>query len=285
LAESTSGLIDLHIHTNYSDGTYSPQEVVTRAAEIGLEAIAITDHDAVGGIDEAIECGKQMNVEVIAGVELSTHGNGHDVHILGYMFDHHSDAIQRYIRRFQEERFRRAQRIVERLNKLGFSLSFELVLLKAGNGSIGRPHVAAALMEEGLVFTMEEAFKKYLGDGKPAFVPKLKIDPTQAMQLINEAGGLTFIAHPAVDVHENYVVSLIKKGLDGIETIHPHHWESATKRYQQLVRDYNVLECGGSDCHGNLNGKMEMIGKVAVPIDFLTKMKKRAAREGARVSG
>jgi predicted metal-dependent phosphoesterase TrpH len=275
VTEGSNRLIDLHIHTNYSDGSFSPEEVVNRAAKIGLEAIAITDHDDVGGVHQAIEYGKEMGVEVVSGVELSTHGGGRDVHILGYFFDYRSEAVQAYIQHFQKERHRRARKIVDRLKKLGLEVSFDFILHKAGEGSIGRPHIASALLEEGHVFSMEEAFRKYLGDGKSAFVPKLKIEPFRAMQLIKEAGGLTFIAHPAVDVNEEYVINLIRLGLDGIETIHPHHWPEAIRKYRHLAKQYNVLECGGSDCHGNINGRKVMIGKVTVPYSFLSRMKER----------
>lgn len=269
---SPQRFIDLHIHTTFSDGSYSPVEVVRRAKELGLEAISITDHDDVSGITQAITSGQKLGVEVISGVELSTHGNGFDVHILGYLFDHNAESIQTYIEHFQEERRQRSRKIVERLHQLGFKVSYDLVCQKAGEGSIGRPHVATVMKEEGYVFSIEEAFKKYLGDGKPAFVPKLKIEPLRAIRLIHNAGGLAFIAHPAVDVDEEYVVSLIQLGLDGIETIHPHHNRAAVQKYRQLAQQHNVLECGGSDCHGNLNG-YEMIGKMAVPYSFLSKMK------------
>ena len=278
MAESLNRLIDLHIHTYFSDGSFSPQEVVTWAAEIGLAAIAITDHDDVGGIDQAIAYGRELDVEVVPGVELSTHGDGRDVHILGYLFDHHAKAIQSYIQLFQEERRKRARKIVDRLKKLGLGVSFDFVLQKAGPGSIGRLHIASALLEEGYVFSIEEAFRKYLGDGKPASVPKFKIEPLKAIQLIKEAGGVTFIAHPALDVNEEYVINLIRLGLDGIETIHPHHWPQATQKYKRLAQQYDVLECGGSDCHGNVNGKFVKMGKITVPYSFLSRMKEIASK-------
>lgn len=279
MATSTNKSIDLHIHTNYSDGSYSPEKVVKRAAELGLEAIAITDHDEIGGLEPAMAWGKELGVEVISGVELSTHGDGRDVHILGYLFDYRTEAVQTYIRHFQKERYRRARKIVERLKKIGISISFDLVLHISGEGSIGRPHIASALLEEGYVFSMEEAFRKYLADGKPAYVPKLKIAPSEAMKIINHAGGLTFIAHPAVDVNEEYVIDLIRLGLDGIETIHPHHWNRATEKYQQMAKQFDVLETGGSDCHGNINGRAEAMGKIHVPYSYLVKMKERLSEK------
>jgi len=267
------GWADLHIHTTWSDGVFSPEYMVQKAREVGLRAIAITDHDALRGIDEAVETGRKIGIEIIPGIELSTANSMHDVHILGYFFDPHNGDILEYVHYFQEERIKRAKKILDKLWKMGIHLNAEVVISSAGHGAVGRPHIADALMEEGFVLSYDEAFYKYIGDGKPAFVEKPKISPAEGIELIHKAGGLTFLAHPGMDLTDGEIIQVMKQGLDGIEILHPKHSEEKVNYFYKVASDHQLLVSGGSDCHGNRKGEM-MMGKFNVPYKFVSEMKK-----------
>ena len=267
------GWADLHIHTTWSDGVFSPEYMVQRAGEAGLRAIAITDHDAIRGIDEGFETGRKIGLEVIPGIELSTFNGIHDVHILGYFFDAHHPDILQYVHYFQEERIKRARKIIDRLRKMGVRLNAEVVIASAGHGAVGRPHIADALMEEGFVLSYNEAFYKYIGDGKPAFVEKPKILPAEGIRIIHKAGGLAFLAHPGMDLSDDEIVQVVKQGLDGIEILHPKHSDEKVNDFYEFANNNHLLVSGGSDCHGNRKGEM-MMGKFNVPYKFILEMKK-----------
>lgn len=272
LENQQDGWADLHVHTTWSDGVFSPQHLIQKAAEIGIRAIAVTDHDAVRGIKEAAQEGEMCGVEVLSGIELSTTNGIHDVHILGFLFDPEDPYILEYVDFFQKERQKRARKIMNRLREMGVRLNVEFVIANAGHGAVGRPHIADALMEEGYALTYDEAFYKYIGDGKPAFVEKPKITPSEGMQLIHRGGGLSFLAHPGMDLTEAEIMAIIKQGLDGIEILHPTHSEEKVNYFYKFARDNNLLVSGGSDCHGDRKGKM-MMGKFNVPYRFVAEMK------------
>ncbi len=272
-----TGWADLHIHTNWSDGVFTADFMVQRAAELGLRAVAITDHDTVRGALEGLETGKSVGVEVIPGIEMSTSNGIHDVHILGYLFDPTHKALLDYIRFFQEERIRRAHKIIEKLRKMGIRLNADVVISRAGHGAVGRPHIADALMEEGFVLSYDEAFYKYIGDGRPAFVEKPKISPAEGMAILHKAGGLCFLAHPGMDLTEGEIMAVIKQGLDGLEIFHPKHNEDKVNYFYNLAVQNHLLVSGGSDCHGNRKGEM-MMGRYNVPYQFVQDMKQAHAR-------
>lgn len=269
--------IDLHIHTVYSDGLYSPAKVVGIADELNLRAIAITDHDEVAGIDEALHVAGELDIEVIPGIEMSTIFDDFEVHILGYFIDHQHPSIREYVSRCNEWRTKRAQKIVRLLNQQGVHLSYDLVRFKAGNGAVGRPHIADVLVEEGFVFSYSEAFEKFLGENKPAFVPKMKIEPVSAIQLIHQAGGLAFIAHPGVGLTDAIIHQVVRYGVDGIEILHPSHSADDVRRLGEIAGRFGLLECGGSDCHGARQGEV-MIGTLDVPVSWLNAIKSKLAR-------
>jgi len=277
LKNTMSEFIDLHIHTTYSDGLYTPTKAVKMAYAANLAAVAITDHDELAGIPEATREGDDLGIEVIAGIEMSTILEGFDVHLLGYFIDYHDPAIQQYVKQCKEWRWERARKIIELLKKCGIHIPFELVKLKAGNGSIGRPHIADVLVEEGYVFSFHEAFDKYLGENKPAYVPKKKVDPGNAIDLIHKVGGLAFIAHPGVELDDDIIFRVIALGLDGLETIHPNHSQVDIEHLAKIASEHNLLQSGGSDCHGEREGE-RLIGKIKVPASFLQEMKKVLAR-------
>lgn len=269
---TANGKADLHIHTNHSDGLLPPEKVVQLAARAGLRTIAITDHDEIGALEAAISAGQQLNVEVIAGVELSVTHSGFDIHILGYLLDFHHPPLLEFLKFFQGERVRRVHRIIEKLAEQGFILPLEMVLRKAGAGSIGRPHIADALVEAGHVSSYYEAFNRFIADGKPAFVPKVRISAVEAVTIIHEAKGIACLAHPGQNLTENVILEVIKAGVDGIEIIHPKHSPAQRELYRRLAKTYNLLETGGSDFHGGRK-EDERLGDFVIEYEKVEKLK------------
>ncbi len=266
---------DLHLHTAYSDGANSPREIVDKARAAGIFTIAITDHDNVGGLDEAVEYGTSVGVEVIPGLELSAAMGEKDVHILAYFIDQKNRNLLDYLTFFRYERLKRAERIVEKLNKINIPITFESVQEQAGIGSLGRPHIASAMMEEGFIESYHEAFAKYIGVGGPAYEKKFQLNPEEAIRLIAAAGGLSFLAHPGKYTSEVELALLIKAGLDGIEVVHPSHNEARQEHYRGVVSQYFLLESGGSDYHGGKRNDDAAFGTFWVPIHVVNAMKKR----------
>lgn len=251
---------DLHMHTTFSDGTLSPYELVKRCKQRGLSIISITDHDSVDAFPDAIEYGKEFGVEVIPGVELSAMVGDKDVHLLGYFVDYTSKRLQEYLEFFRQERKRRAERIVAKLNSINVPLKLESVLQRAGKGSVGRPHIASAMVEGGFIQHYQEAFEKFIGNGGPAYERKFYLSPEEAIKLISSSGGLSFLAHPGRYTSDEAVTQLIESGLDGIEVIHPSHTPTHTAHYRGVVSEYFLLESGGSDFHGGKKNDDDVLG-------------------------
>ncbi len=268
------GLADLHIHTNNSDGDFTSAEIVETAVAAGLQAISITDHDAIAGFSEAHQIAKSYDLEVISGIELSCVEDENCVHLLGYFFDVNNTDLQNYIKLLQNDRFERAQKILVKLSKLGIDISLDLVLKKAGPGAIGRPHIAEILLEEGYVLSFEEAFARFLGYEKPAFVQNYPISLKEAMELIHSAGGISFLAHPQPNVTEIQLEKYIEDGLDGLEIHHPRFSEADVSKLYNLAINYDLLVSGGSDFHTIKNGEC-CLGKKSVPYRFVEDMKCR----------
>ena len=264
--------VDLHIHTNFSDGLLTPTQVVGKAMEAGLKAIGITDHDTIDGIEEAVEAGGRLDVEIVPGVELSSQYNGRDLHILGYYFDPNHPRLMEYLEKFRHERYRRASKMIQNLNRLGVNLTMEEVAKRSRGRNIGRPHLAEVLMEKGYVETFQEAFHRYIGYHSQAYEQKYNIGPEEAIALINEAGGLSFLAHPSVHISERDIVHFIKSGLDGLEIVHPNLYQDRLPGLNAIVQEHHLLVSGGSDCHGGRDGHIN-IGKYNVPYAILEDMK------------
>ena len=241
--------IDLHMHTTYSDGNFTPFELIKKVKDLNIDIISITDHDSINAIEEAITIGKDLGVEVIPGVEISTDVEDREVHLLGYFMDIYSSEFRKYLSFFRDERLERAKRMVKKLNILGFEISIDDVLEVTNSSAIGRPHVAMAMMNKGIVKDFYEAFQKFLRDGGPAYERKIHVSPQSALKLISDAGGLSFIAHPG-HLKESILMTLINSGIDGIEVTHPSHNEYQKKFYRGIVNQYCLLESGGSDFHG-----------------------------------
>lgn len=274
------GRADLHLHTTYSDGSLSPSDLVVKAKNVGLSVISITDHDSVGAIEEAIQVGKESGVEVIPGMELSASYQNMEVHILGYFMDYTNSVLQEALAIFRENRLKRIARIVDKLNRMNIPLTVESVLANATGDSVGRPHVANALVNEGHVHSYHQAFSKYLADGRPAFEKKAEFSLEDTVQLISQAGGLSFLAHPGRVVEDTLIFRLIKIGLDGIEVTHPSHSPDLVKYYRGIVNEYFLLESGGSDFHGGMKGDDHQLGSVSISVEQVDAMRSRLfARE------
>jgi len=273
---------DLHLHTNHSDGSFSPKEVVKLAKTVGLSAIAITDHDTTDGIDEAKEEGLLSNIEVISGVELSaetTDDKKREVHILGYCIEHKSGPLQEYLKKFQDARVKRAYTILEKLRKLNITLDeTELFAMIKPGGSIGRLHFAKALIKNSNSRSINDAFENYLSVGRAAYVPKFALDPSEAVRIINDAGGVAVLAHPfyVLDSNSTLLAELIESGLKGIEVWHSRHSPSAQKRFKQIAQENGLIATGGSDCHGQMPHQDPLIGKVKIDYSIVEELKKLA---------
>jgi predicted metal-dependent phosphoesterase TrpH len=269
-AGPTSGAcVDLHMHSTASDGSRAPADVVRAAKKASLAAIALTDHDSVAGLAEAQAAGAELGVRIVNGVELSAVEGETETHLLGL---HLSDTavLARGLAELREMRDRRARQIVDRLNALGVSIAFEDVLAQAGPGVVGRPHVARAMISSGWAVDARDAFDRYLGAGRPAFVAKEQLSMSDAIAMIHAAGGLAVLAHPGSGGTRARVEALRALGLDGIEVKHPSHSSSETARLRGLCEQLGLVASGGSDWHGAAEGA-RTIGMMQVPAEWLAR--------------
>ncbi len=279
--------VDLHVHTYFSDGTFSPEEVVSHALSIGLSAIAITDHDCVDGIKRAQEAAKGTGLEVIAGAELSADKDGREVHVLGYFNEKLTPEFEGQLISWRKKRIERAKEIIAKLNHLGLPLTFEQVRAVAERGMtgeksihklVGRLHIAIALAEAGLVAEKEEAFRKYIGDGKKAYVAKAVLTPEQAIDAIHNSSGVAVLAHPGIMQMDEWISEWVPQGLDGLECYHTNQSPAVSEHYCQMARRYDLLITGGSDCHG-LGKPRVLMGEVKMPYATLEELKNRLAQK------
>lgn len=268
--------IDMHTHSTASDGVYSPSQLIDYAIQKGLSGIAITDHDTVDGIEEAIEQADTYdNFILIPGVELSTEYKGDEVHILGYMIDYKADSLLSVLEYLQSVRNSRAIKIVNRLRDLGLKIDYKGVAQIADGGVIGRPHIARFLIEKGYVATIEEAFVKYLGKNALAYVPKERLTPKSAIDIIRKAKGISVVAHPGLLKRSQPVLEhLLNIGIDGIEVYHSEHTIEQSVEYLNLARQNNLLVTGGSDFHyppqdNEYNGDL---GSIKIPLKNIEDM-------------
>ncbi|HWD18770.1 MAG TPA: PHP domain-containing protein [Verrucomicrobiae bacterium] len=263
---------DLHLHTFFSDGTFSPEELAERGARLGLVAMALTDHDTIEGCERMAAACEKHGVEFVVGAELTAEYEGKEVHLLGYFLDPANEKLRRELRRFQAVRQSRIEEMVRQLNRLNVPLTAESVFRLANCRSPGRPHVGRALVQEGLCANLDEAFDRFLKKGRPAWVPKCKIDAHDAISLIHQAGGLAVLAHPALNQGDAMIPGLAALGLDGLECFHTKHVGRLPEHYMALAAEHHLLVTGGSDCHGFSKGK-PLIGGVKLPIIYFEKLK------------
>jgi predicted metal-dependent phosphoesterase TrpH len=261
--------IDLHIHSTASDGSLTPADIIDHAQKLNLAAIAITDHDSVDGSKEALQIGIPPSLHFLTGVEISAAhppffpGSG-SFHILGYAIHLDNRELNQALSKLQDARKNRNPEILKRLNKLGFRISLEEVNQEVGEGQMGRPHIAYAMLKKGFVASINEAFDKYLGNAGPAYVDKDRIECEQAISIIRAAGGVPVLAHPAllnIDNDQNLdalLQNLVKIGLAGIEVYYPGHSPRQIRQYTELAEKYGLLMTGGTDFHGSITPDTKM---------------------------
>jgi predicted metal-dependent phosphoesterase TrpH len=266
--------VDLHSHSTASDGALPPERVVEAARDAGLSAIALTDHDAIDGLVPAREAGERLGVRVVAGVELSAYAGEREVHMLGLQL-HRLEPLEEALRGFRAHRVDRAGRMVQKLNGLGVPVTMDAVLDQSRDGAVGRPHVARALVVGGWARDSRDAFDRYLGHGRPANVPKHRLEIADAIRLVHEAGGVAIWAHPGPDGTREAVERMVALGLDGLEVKHPGHTPQDSARLGALVDHYRLVPSGGSDWHGAVEGS-RVLGCMQVPHEWLERQEERA---------
>jgi predicted metal-dependent phosphoesterase TrpH len=274
--------IDLHLHTNYSDGTQSPAELLEMVRAKNLSAFSITDHDTLKGYWEVKELLLEGDPELIVGLELSVTVNEDDLHLLAYLFDPNHEALIEALDEFRQRRNHRGRLMVQKLNKMGVDISYEEVQATAGEAAVARPHIAETMFRMKAVQTYEEAFDKYIRNGGPACVPKRNFTPEESISLIHRAGGVTVLAHPVIDATYRHIEMLAALGLDGIEIYHPVHRHRDTDKLKHLAERYRLLITGGSDFHGR-NGRYGTVGSQNVPEQCLVRLKERAEQKRGKL--
>ena len=270
---------DLHIHTTYSDGSFTPAEIVDKAIEKGFNTIAISDHDTLDGIKPAIDYAADKDIEVIPAIEFSTFRGKAEIHVLGYFIDFDDEKLKDKVRKIYDARKLRAEKMVELLNKEGVETTFSEVREIAGDDYIGRPHIAQTMVKKGYIDEMGDAFtEKYIGNGGRAYVKKYKISPEEAIELILESGGIPVLAHPIFINHgkplrEDEIKKLKDNGLLGVEVYHSKHTAEDAKYYKNIAEKLELLITGGSDFHGE-NSPGVHLGDIRLEDKYVEKLKK-----------
>ncbi len=273
-------LIDLHMHSTASDGTYKPSQLVELAKEKGLSAIALTDHDTAAGVEEFLKKAKKLNMEAVAGIEISSLFEGYpEIHVLGYFIEPENKEVMEKLAFLQDARKVRNIKLISRLKELGFELTWEELEKEANGKLIGRPHIAALMVKKGFVKDTNEAFSKYIGNDGIAFVPKEKLTTPEAVSFLFENGIVPVLAHPTkIGMNTNdlidFILLLKKSGLQGIEVIHSEISGKESRKLLELAYRFNLVPTGGSDFHGE-NKPFVKMGMPEVPYEFFEKLKER----------
>ncbi len=289
---SATRVIDLHVHTSFSDGTYTPSATIEKASNRGLAAVAITDHDTVAGVQEAVEQGHRSGVEIVAGVELSAVAGDKSLHLLGYGLQVESPELLEKLQDIQKARDRRNQGIIEKLQEMGFTITMEELEVCSNGGQAGRPHLARLLHQKNIVHTPEDAFRRFLGKDCAAYVPRKTLTTGEAIAIIRQAGGLAVLAHPlTLGLDDEALVLLInqlkKDGLAGLEVFYPNHNRESQERLLGLCRKFDLLITGGSDFHGRNKPNIRMgrvSGNQTIPYQLLDHLKTRLREDLCRPS-
>jgi predicted metal-dependent phosphoesterase TrpH len=278
-SEAGGAFVDLHTHTTASDGILAPEQVVEAAAAAGLKAIAITDHDTIDGVARAEAAGARLGIRIVPGVELSAVVADHEVHILALNVIR-LDRIAERLASLREMRIGRAKQIVEKLNAVGVPITFEEVLVAAGGGAVGRPHVARVMIERGFATDLRDAFHKYLRAGGRAYVAKDKLSVADAVSIAHEAGAVAVWAHPSQAGRRERLEPMVAAGLDGVEVLHPSHGSEDIARLRALTDFFALLPSGGSDWHG-VNDSARQLGMMNVPMEWLERQDAHRAKNSA----
>ena len=272
------GGVDLHSHTTASDGALAPRDLVKLAAKHGVRVLAVTDHDSVSGLPEAIEEAAKHGIEIVPGLEINCDVEGAEIHVLGYCVDWQAEWFEAFLGEQRAERTARVHRIVERLGELGLTLTAEEIFAICKEGSPGRPHVAQAMVKRGYVKSVREAFDRYLRSGGPANVPRRRLTPTEAVGVIRRAHGVPVFAHPGLANRDEMIPELVQAGLAGIETYYPEHSAGQIEAYSAICRQHDLVATGGSDYHGPHTGRANTLGHPHVPLKVWQELKARAQR-------
>jgi hypothetical protein len=270
-------LADLHVHTNLSDGTFTPAEAVEGAINAGLSCIAITDHDCVDAIASAKKAVRSRDLEIIPGVEMTAQEKGREVHILGYFPDIKDERFLKRLKVIRQNRVDRVYKIVEKLKRYDICLDPEIIFELSGPGSVGRMHVASVLEQEGYVSSIKEAFNRYIGDKGPCYVSHYEITAKDAIAELKRVGAVVVYAHPQLMGGEDLIPKFMKYGLDGLEAFHSEQSKSVSRKFVEIAGEKGLLVTGGSDCHGLNKGRM-LMGTVMVPYSFVEGLKRCAKR-------
>ena len=270
-------MIDLHLHTTASDGKLPPADLVARGVAAGLTTISITDHDTTGGLNEARAAAAACGIRLIDGIEITAVEHGRDTHVLGYWFDPSNDSLGGFLERQRTDRIRRVREMSERLAALGVPIDPEPLIARGleDGRSVGRPHVAAALIARGYVQSWDEAFAKYLEQGGPAFVPRRGASAAEVIRVIHEAGGVASLAHPGLSRVDSLILSLASSGLDALEASHSDHDPETESRYRALARSLGLAVTAGSDFHGDDVRKPCALGTITMTRGELAELEAR----------
>jgi predicted metal-dependent phosphoesterase TrpH len=274
-------LIDLHTHTTASDGRCAPAELVDRARRAGISVLSVTDHDTTAGCRQAAEACVLAGIEFVPGIEITAVLDLADVHVLGYFIRADAPGLQTFLARQRGSRIDRVRQMVARLGELGVPLDADAMVRPALDGTgkaVGRPAIADALVEAGHVATRSEAFDRWLGRGRPAFVPRVGAPPAQVFAQIHDAGGIASLAHPGLVGHDEWIPAFVADGLDSIEVYHSKHDRAATAHYLSLAERLNVAVSGGSDYHADDGHGAQVLGTIALPRDAFDRLRAAHAR-------
>lgn len=266
--------VDLHLHTTYSDGSYTPQELVKKAKKLGYTAIAVTDHDTIAGIEKSLDIGHKHDLEIIPGVEFNTLLTETEVHILGYFIDYQNKELKNLLEKIKRERRERIKKMIDLLKELyNFNITLDEIKEISADNILGRGHIARLLTKKGYVKNWEEVFDKYIGKGQPAYVKRKKITPFKAIDVIKKANGIPVIAHPGLINDDNIVQQIINYGIAGLEVYYLEHTKEQIEYYHKLAKENSLLITGGSDCHGPKNKDGLRLGKIRLDYSHLEELK------------
>jgi predicted metal-dependent phosphoesterase TrpH len=275
------GVIDLHLHTTASDGVCTPSELVDMAWRAGIRTMSVTDHDTVAAVAEISALTRDIGVAFVPGIEITAVHAGRDVHMLGYFIDPDSAPFAEFLLRQRLDRVRRLTEMVDRLADMGKPINRDNVLARKGpGGSLGRPMVARALVKAGHVSDMRQAFDELIGEGKPAYVPRVGPEPSDVVRIIADAGGVASLAHPGLLKRDDLIPALADAGLPALEAFHSDHDAETTEHYLALAGRYGLAVSGGSDYHGEPIRRSTAFGKIGLPQEHFERLSARAGKKG-----